>query len=134
MGRQDYHWKHEPILYGWKEGRAHKWYSDRTQTTVLEFDRPTRSAEHPTMKPLPLIQYLMKNSSKNGDLVLDPFLGSGTTLIAAEQLGRICYGIELDPKYCDVIVDRYKKYMVKCGKEFTIKLNGILQCLELKNP
>lgn len=109
MGRQDYHWQHEPILYGWREGEAHNWYSDRTQTTVLRFDRPQRSAEHPTMKPIPLISYLMNNSSKAGDLVADGFLGSGSTMVAAHQTQRKCYGFELDPKYCQVIIDRMRK-------------------------
>lgn len=85
MGRQDYHWKHEPCLYGWKEGAAHGWYNDRKQTTVLNFDRPQRNAEHPTMKPIPLIAYQMGNSSKADDIVADGFGGSGTTMVAAQQ-------------------------------------------------
>jgi site-specific DNA-methyltransferase (adenine-specific) len=109
MGRQDYHWKHEPCLYGWKEGAAHGWYTDRKQTTVLNFDRPNRNAEHPTMKPVPLIAYQMGNSSKSGDIVCDGFGGSGTTMIAAHQLKRRCRMIELDPKYCQVIINRMKK-------------------------
>lgn len=125
MGRQDYHWKHEPILYGWKEGKAHTWYSDRTQTTVLEFDRPARSEEHPTMKPLALIGYLMKNSSKKADYILDPFLGSGSTLIAAEQLGRKCIGIELSPAYCDVIVNRWINHRKKQGLSCEFTKNGV---------
>ena len=120
MGRQDYQWKHEPCLYGWKEGAAHNWYSDRKQTTVLEFNRPTRNAEHPTMKPVELIAYQIQNSSKVGDLVCDGFLGSGTTMVAAHQLGRKCYGTELDPKYCQVIVDR----MHKLDPSLEIKING----------
>jgi len=120
MGRQDYQWKHEPCLYGWKEGAAHNWYSDRKQTTVLEFNRPTRNAEHPTMKPVELIAYQIQNSSKVGDLVCDGFLGSGTTMVAAHQLGRKCYGMELDPKYCQVIVDR----MQKLEPTLEIKING----------
>lgn len=111
MGRQDYQWKHEPILYGWKSGAAHGWYSDRKQTTVLEFDRPNRSSEHPTMKPLNILAYLINNSSKAGDIVFDSFLGSGSTLIACETTGRICYGTELDPRYVDVIRKRYWKYL-----------------------
>lgn len=110
LGRQDYHWIHEPILYGWKSGASHAWYGDRKQTTVLKYDRPLKSAEHPTMKPIELCGYLIKNSSKEGDIVLDPFGGSGSTLIAAEQLGRTCYVMELDPKYVDVIIERYEKY------------------------
>lgn len=111
MGRQDYQWKHEPILYGWKSGAAHNWNSDRKQTTVLEFDRPSRNAEHPTMKPLEILAYLIGNSSKAGDLVFDSFLGSGSTLIACEATGRVCYGSELDPRYVDVIRKRYWKYV-----------------------
>ena len=114
LGRQDYQWIHEPCLYGWKGGAAHKWESDRSQTTVLEFARPKRSLEHPTMKPIPLFSYLMKNSSKPGDAVLDPFGGSGTTLICAEQLDRRCFTMELDPHYCDVILARWEKFT---GKE-----------------
>lgn len=109
MGRQDYQWKHEPCLYGWKEGASHNWYSDRKQTTLLAFDRPTRNAEHPTMKPIPLFAYQMCNSTKPGDLVLDSFGGSGTTLIAAEQMRRRSRLMELDPHYCDVIIARWEK-------------------------
>lgn len=108
MGRQDYQWKHEPCLYGWKAGAGHNWYSDRTQTTVLEFDRPTRSELHPTMKPVALFDYEIRNSSKKGDAVLDLFAGSGTTLIACEQNGRDAYVMELDPRYVDVIVSRWE--------------------------
>lgn len=111
MGRQDYHWQHEPILYGWKSGSAHNWHTDRKQTTILEFDRPSRSTEHPTMKPINILAYLIGNSSKAGDLVFDNFLGSGSTLIACEQTDRICYGMELDPKYVDVIRKRYAKFI-----------------------
>jgi site-specific DNA-methyltransferase (adenine-specific) len=109
LGRQDYQWKHEPCLYGWKEGAAHDWFGDRSQTTVLEFDRPKANAEHPTMKPVAMIAYLIGNSCRPEGLVLDSFLGSGTTLVAAEQLDRRCYGLELDPRYCDVIVKRWEK-------------------------
>lgn len=108
MGRQDYQWQHEPCLYGWKEGAAHGWYSDRKQTTLLRFARPTRSEDHPTMKPVAMFAYLMENSTAMHGLVYDPFLGSGTTLIAAEQLGRKCYGMEISPQYCDVIVKRWE--------------------------
>lgn len=114
LGRQDYQWKHEPCLYGWKEGAAHSWYSDRKQTTVLEFDRPVRNGEHPTMKPLALFAYQMQNSTKEGDVVLDSFGGSGTTLIVAEQTGRKARVMELDPHYCDVIIARWEK---ATGKE-----------------
>ena len=107
MGRQDYQWQHEPILYGWKPGAAHKFYGDRKQTTVWQIDRPMASREHPTMKPVSLCAKAIENSSKAGDIVLDLFGGSGSTLIAAEQLNRTCYMMELDPIYCDVIVQRY---------------------------
>ena len=107
LGRQDYQWKHEPCLYGWKGGAAHNWYSDRKQTTVIDMNKPNRNAEHPTMKPVQLFAYLMENSSKPGDIILDSFCGSGTTLIACEQRGRVARVLELDSKYCDVIVERY---------------------------
>lgn len=110
MGRQDYQWKHEPCLYGWKGGGSHKWYGDRKQTTVIDFNRPAKSEDHPTMKPVELFAYQVENSTKKGDSVLDTFGGSGTTLIACEQLGRKCYMMELDPKYCDVIRKRYWKF------------------------
>lgn len=108
MGRQDYQWQHEPILYGWKEGAAHHFINDRTQSTILEFDRPRQSSLHPTMKPIDLVARLLKNSSKENDKILDLFGGSGSTIIAAEQLNRNCYTMELDPKYCDVIVKRWE--------------------------
>jgi len=126
MGRQDYHWKHEPILYGWKEGAAHSWYTDRKQTTVLEFDRPTRNADHPTMKPIEIINYLIKNSSKQKDIIGDLFLGGGSTLISSEQTWRNCYGMELDPVYVDVDVRRWLNYMIDNKLEFEIKKNGKL--------
>lgn len=108
FGRCDYHYKHEPILYGWKQDGTHKWNADRKQVSVLEFDRPKRSDEHPTMKPVELVAYLLGNNTIRGDYVLDTFCGSGTTLIAAEQLGRKCYGMEISPAYCDVIVKRWE--------------------------
>lgn len=110
MGRQDYQWKHEPCLYGWTEGAAHYWGSDRKQTTILEFDKPRRNGEHPTMKPVELFQYQMENSTKQGDVVLDSFGGSGTTLIAAERIHRKARLMELDPAYCDVIVKRWEDF------------------------
>lgn len=113
MGRQDYHWKHEPCLYGWKEGAGHLWATDRKQTTILEFDKPTRNGEHPTMKPVALFEYQMLNNTKGGDIVLDSFGGSGTTLIAAEKNGRVARLMELDPKYCDVIVKRWEEFTGK---------------------
>lgn len=109
LGRQDYQWKHEPCLYGWKGGAPHLWASDRKQTTVLEFDRPTVNKEHPTMKPVALFDYQMRNNTKPHDIVLDLFGGSGTTLIAAEQNDRDAYLMEYDPKYCDVIIKRWEK-------------------------
>ena len=108
MGRQDYHWKHEPCLYGWKDGASHLWASDRKQTTVLDFDRPNRNGEHPTMKPVALFDYQIKNNTKGSDIVLDSFGGSGTTLIACEQNKRIARIMELDPHYCDVIIQRWE--------------------------
>ena len=110
MGRQDYQWQHEPILYGWKTGSGHYFVDDRSLSTILKFDKPNRNAEHPTMKPVELIAYLIKNSSKRDEIILDLFGGSGSTLIACEQLNRKCYLMELDPKYCDVIVDRWEKF------------------------
>lgn len=128
FGRADYHWKHEPCIYGWKDGASHKWFGDRKQTTVWDFDRPSRSDAHPTMKPLDLCNRAIMNSSHKGDLVLDLFLGSGSTLIACEKTSRKCYGMELDEKYCDVIVKRYIDYCKKNDKPYTVKRNGI-DCL-----
>jgi site-specific DNA-methyltransferase (adenine-specific) len=113
LGRQDYHWKHEPCLYGWKSGASHNWYADRKQTTVLDFDRPSRNAEHPTMKPIPLFDYQIQNNTKKDDVVLDLFGGSGTTLMAAEQNNRTAYLMELDPKYVDVIINRWEQFTGK---------------------
>ena len=152
MGRQDYHWKHEPCLYGWKEGAAHYFTEDRTKTTVIEdevdyrklskkelldlvkeitsdkqkttiihCDKPTKNDVHPTMKPIKLLAPLIENSSRVGQLVADGFLGSGSTMVASHQLKRKCYGIELDPKYCQVIVDRMKKL----DPTLIIKKNGV---------
>ena len=120
MGRGDYQWKHEPILYGWRAGGAHEWHGDRKQTTVWDMAKPQKNGEHPTMKPIELIEKAIFNSSKKEDLILDLFLGSGSTLIASQKTGRICYGMELDPKYVDVIVQRYVDYT---GNEEIIK-NG----------
>lgn len=152
MGRQDYHWKHEPCLYGWKEGAAHYFTEDRTKTTVIEdevdyrklnkkelldlikeitsdkqktsiihCDKPTKNDVHPTMKPIKLLAPLIENSSKLGQIVADGFLGSGSTMVASHQLKRKCYGTELDPKYCQVIVDR----MRKLDPTLEIKKNGV---------
>lgn len=109
LGRQDYQWRHEPCLYGWKEGASHNWYNDRSQTTVLEFNKPNRNDIHPTMKPVDLFAYQIKNSSKQGDLVLDLFGGSGTTLIACEELGRKANVMEYDEKYATAIIERWEK-------------------------
>ena len=121
LGRQDYQWRHEPCLYGWKEGAAHNWYSDRKQTTILEFDRPTKSKEHPTMKPIALFAYQLGNSTKRGGLVLDLFGGSGTSIIASEQTGRKCYTMELDEHYCDVILQRYINFKGSDADVFLLK-------------
>ena len=149
LSRADFHYKHEPvlsgitmdpkwkekpegeeeaqddksyegILYGWSPGASHRWFNDRKQTTVLEFDRPVASKQHPTMKPIPLMGYFISNSTKKGELVLDPFLGSGSTMVAAHQLGRVCCGVEFDPKYCQVIVNR----MLALDPKLKIKING----------
>lgn len=113
MGRQDYQWKHEPCLYGWVEGGSHSWYSDRKQTTVMHFDKPQRSDLHPTMKPVALFDYQIKNSTKSGDVVLDLFGGSGTTIMACEQDGRNACVMEYDPKYVDVIIKRWEDFTGK---------------------
>lgn len=110
LGRQDYHWQHEPCLYGWKNDGSHMWYGDRKQTTILEFDKPLANKEHPTMKPVPLFDYQIKNSSKKGEKVLDVFGGSGTTMIACEQNDRCAYLMELDPRYVDVIINRWEQF------------------------
>jgi DNA modification methylase len=139
LGRQDYQWQHEPCLYGWVDGKAHYFTFDRTQTTIFDDEpninrmskdelkayirelwckepttvmreaKPAKSAEHPTMKPVPLLGRLISNSSRRGEIVLDPFAGSGSTLIAAEQLGRRCYCMEIDPQYADVIITRWEE-------------------------
>lgn len=107
MGRQDYHWRHEPCLYGWLDGAAHTWAGDRRQSTVLDFVKPVSSPDHPTMKPVALFQYLIANSTNPGDIVLDSFAGSGTTALACERLGRRARLVEIDPHYCDVIRRRW---------------------------
>lgn len=151
MGRQDYQWKHEPCLYGWKEGAAHyftnerhhttviedainvnkltkdqmkkmlnEMLSDKTKSTIIKCDKPSKNDVHPTMKPILLLAPLIENSSKAGEIVADGFLGSGSTMVAAHQLKRKCYGMELDPKYCQVIIDR----MHKLDPALKIKING----------
>ena len=149
LGRQDYQWQHEPCifavneeqeyeaglkqyepcLYGWKEGAAHNWYSDRRQSTILEFKKPLASKEHPTMKPVPLIGYQIENSSRVGDIVADGFGGSGTTMVACEQLKRICYMVEFGPHFCQVIVDRMRQLV----PGIVIKKNGEIMA-EKKAP
>ena len=118
MGRQDYHWMHEPCLYGWKEGAAHLWATDRKQTTILEFAKPSRNGEHPTMKPVELFEYQMLNNTKGSDVVLDSFAGSGTTAIACEKHGRLARLMELDPRYCDVIIKRWQEFT---GQQATLE-------------
>ena len=107
LGRSPYQWQHEPCLYGWKKNGKHQWYTGRKETTIWEFDKPKKNGDHPTMKPIPLLAYPIMNSSMSNAVVLDPFGGSGSTLIACEQTDRICHTIELDEKFCDVIVKRY---------------------------
>lgn len=109
LGWSDYQTKHESCIYGWKSGAAHNWYSDRKQTTVFDFKKPLKNKLHPTMKPVELMEYLINNSSKENDKVLDLFGGSGSTLIACEKLNRQCYMMELDPNYCEVIIDRWEE-------------------------
>jgi DNA modification methylase len=131
MGRQDYHWQHEPCLYGWKDGAAHVWAADRKQTTTLNFDRPNRNAEHPTMKPVEPFEYQMLNNTKGDDLVLDSFGGSGTIAIACEKHGRRARMMELDLVYCDVIINRWQEYTgqqavhVESGKTYFEMTNAV---------
>lgn len=121
LGRSPYQWQHEPCLFGWKIGGKHQWYSDRKQTTIWEYDRPKSSKEHPTMKPVALMAYPIQNSSMSNCIVLDPFLGSGSTLMACEETNRICYGIELDEKFVDVIVNRYIEAVGSSDGVFVIR-------------
>ena len=124
LGRSPYQWIHEPCLFGWKKSGKHQWYSDRKQTTVWEFEKTKKNTDHPTMKPIPLLSYPIANSSMSNTLVLDPFGGSGSTLIACEQMDRSCYTIELDEKYCDVIVRRYIEYKGS-SKDVTVLRDGM---------
>ena len=128
LGRSPYQWQHEPCLYGWRSDGTHQWYSDRKQTTIWEYDRPKSSKDHPTMKPIGLMAYPIKNSTMTNGIVLDPFLGSGSTLIACEETDRACLGIELDPKFVDVICKRYIEhsggryddvYVIRDGQKLT---------------
>lgn len=131
LGRSPYQWQHEPVLFGWKKKGRHQWYAGRKESTIWEFDKPKKNGDHPTMKPVPLIAYSIKNSSMSNCIVLDPFGGSGSTLIACEQTDRVCYTIELDEKFCDVIVKRYIEqagttenvYVVRNGQ--TIKFDEL---------
>jgi DNA modification methylase len=134
LGRSDYQWQHEPILYGWKPTGKHRWYSDRKQTTIWNFDRSTKSELHPTMKPVPLVAYPIQNSSMSNCIILDPFAGSGSTLIASEQAGRICYLIELDEKYVDVIVKRYIEYVSSDEEVFLIRDGKKIKYSDIEKP
>lgn len=128
LGRSPYQWQHEPVLYGWLPNGKHKWFSDRKQSTIWNFDKPKKNGDHPTMKPIPLVAYPIKNSSAPNAVVLDLFGGSGSTLIACEETDRICRTMELDPKYASVIVQRFAAYkegtndikVIRHGKELTI--------------
>ena len=128
LGRQDYHWRHEPILYGWKEGESHYFAEDRTQDTVWEYNKPKRNDLHPTMKPIPLVARAINNSSRKGETVLDLFGGSGTTLIACEELKRKALIMELDERYVDVIVKRYLRLVGNYNNCFLIR-NGKKEAL-----
>lgn len=121
LGRSPYQWQHEPVLFGWKKSGKHNWYADRKQTTIWEFEKPKKNADHPTMKPVALVAYPILNSSLSNCIVLDPFGGSGSTLIACEQTHRICYTIELDEKYCDVIVKRYIEQVGNSNDVFLLR-------------
>lgn len=124
LSRGDYNWRHEPCLYGWMPGKHHRWRGGHKQSTVLFFDSPAASREHPTMKPVPMFQQLIENSTRPGDLVLDLFCGSGTTIEAAERSKRICYAMELDPHYCDVIVRRWEKLTGRKAELIRGETNG----------
>lgn len=124
LGRSPYQWQHEPCLYGWKKNGKHQWYTGRKETTIWEFDKPKKNGDHPTMKPIPLLAYPIKNSTMSNAVVLDPFGGSGSTLIACEQTDRICYTVELDEKFCDVIVKRYIE-QVGSSDGVTVQRDGL---------
>ena len=125
LGRSPYQWQHEPCLYGWKKNGKHQWYTGRKETTIWEFDKPKKNGDHPTMKPIPLLAYPIMNSSMSNSVVLDPFGGSGSTLIACEQTDRVCYTVELDEKFCDVIVKRYIE-QVGGSDEVSVIRDGLL--------
>jgi len=124
LGRSPYQWQHEPCLYGWKKNGKHQWYTGRKETTIWEFDKPKKNGDHPTMKPIPLLAYPIMNSTMSNAVVLDPFGGSGSTLITCEQTDRICYTIELDEKFCDVIVKRYIE-QVGSSDGVTVQRDGL---------
>ena len=124
LGRSPYQWQHEPILFGWKKKGKHQWYTGRKESTIWEFDKPKKNGDHPTMKPIPLLVYPIMNSSMSNTLVLDPFGGSGSTLIACEQTDRSCYTIELDEKFCDVIVKRYIE-QVGTANSVSVQRDGV---------
>ena len=124
LGRSPYQWQHEPVLYGWKKNGKHQWYTGRKETTIWEFDKPKKNGDHPTMKPIALLAYPIMNSSMSNAVVLDPFGGSGSTLIACEQSDRICYTVELDEKFCDVIVKRYIE-QVGSSDGVTVQRDGV---------
>lgn len=125
LGRSPYQWRHEPILFGWKKKGKHCWYAGRKESTIWEFDKSKKNKDHPTMKPIPLLAYPIMNSSMTNSIVLDPFGGSGSTLIACEQTKRICRTIELDEKFCDVIVKRYIE-QVGSTKDVKVVRDGLM--------
>ena len=129
LGRSPYQWQHEPVLFGWKKKGKHQWYTGRKESTIWEFDKPKKNSDHPTMKPIALLSYPIMNSTMTGCLVLDPFGGSGSTLIACEQTGRVCYTSELDEKFCDVIVNRYKE-QVGSASTITCQRDGLTYTYE----
>ncbi|HOA20606.1 MAG TPA: site-specific DNA-methyltransferase [Sedimentibacter sp.] len=134
LGRSPYQWQHEPVLFGWKKSGKHNWYADRKQTTIWEFEKPKKNADHPTMKPVALVAYPILNSSLSNCIVLDPFGGSGSTLIACEQTDRICYMIELDEKYCDVIVNRYIDQIGTNEEVFLIRDGKKIKHCDIEKP
>ena len=133
LGRSPYQWQHEPVLYGWKKNGKHQWYTGRKETTIWEFDKPKKNGDHPTMKPIPLLAYPIGNSSMANSVVLDPFGGSGSTLIACEQTDRICRTIELDEKFCDVIVNRYIEQVGSADGVTVLREGRTLKYEEVKN-
>ncbi|WMJ86749.1 site-specific DNA-methyltransferase [Anaerocolumna sp. MB42-C2] len=134
LGRSPYQWQHEPVLFGWKKAGKHAWYSDRKQSTIWEFDKPRKNADHPTMKPVPLLAYPILNSSMTGCIVLDPFGGSGSTLITCEQTGRNCYMTELDEKFCDVVVRRYIEQVGNTENVYLIRGGNKVQFDDVEVP